>query len=72
MVPIRSTVRNRKLLDFTSNYPLSIVPSMTGENEPGKTKMTSVTKLFAWNIAIVEEVLKLTIIHRTSARRFGS
>jgi hypothetical protein len=72
MVPVRSTVRNRKLLDFTSNCPLSIVISMMGEDESGETKMTSVTKLFGWKIAIVEEAQKLTIIHRTSARRLGS
>jgi hypothetical protein len=70
MIPVRSTVRNRKLLDFTSNYPLTIVLSMIGEDKPGETKMTSVTKLFAWNIAIVEEAQKLTIIQTTSARRF--
>jgi hypothetical protein len=45
---------------------------MMGEDESGETKMTSVTKLFGWKIAIVEEAQKLTIIHRTSARRLGS
>jgi hypothetical protein len=47
MIPVRSAIRNRKLLDFTSNYPLSIILSMTGEDKQGETKMTLVTKLFA-------------------------
>ncbi len=63
MVPVRSTVRNRKLLDFTSNYLLSIILSMTGKDKQGETKMTIVTKLLAWKIAIVKEAQKLTIIH---------
>ena len=43
---------------------------MFGENEPSETKMTPVTKLFAWKIAIVEEAEKLAIIHRTSAHEY--
>ncbi len=60
MVSFRITVRNHKLLDFTSNYLLSIILSMTGEDEPGETKMTIVTKLLAWKIAIVKGAQKLT------------
>ncbi len=47
---------------------------MFGEDEPRETKMTPVTKLFAWKIAIVEEAQKLAIIHRTPTHeyRFGA
>jgi len=40
---------------------------MSGEDEPSKTKMTSVTKLFARKIPIVEEAQKIAVIHRPSA-----
>jgi hypothetical protein len=56
-------------LDFTSNNLLSVILSMAGEDEPGKTKMTPVTKLLAWKIAVVEETEKLAVIQRTSASR---
>jgi hypothetical protein len=67
MIPVRRAARNSKPLDFTSNDLLSVILSMAGEDEPSETKMTPVTKLFAWKIAIVEETDKLEVIHRTSA-----
>jgi hypothetical protein len=69
MIPVRGAARNSKLLDFTSNNLLSVILSMAGEDEPSKTEMTPVTKLFAWKIRIVEEAEKLAVIHRTSASR---
>jgi hypothetical protein len=42
---------------------------MSGEDEPSKTKMTPMTKLLAWKIAIVEETEKLAVIQRTSVSR---
>ncbi len=69
MIPVRGAARSSKPLDFTSNNLLSVILSMAGEDEPSKTKMTPMTKLFAWKIPIVEETEKLAVIHRTSASR---
>ena len=67
MIPVRRAARNSNPLDFTSNNLLSLILSMAGEDEPSKTKMTPVTKLFAGKIRIVEETEKLPVIHRTPA-----
>jgi hypothetical protein len=69
MLPARGAARNSTPLDFTSNNVLSVILSMTGEDEPSKAKMTLVTKLLAWKIPIVEETEKLAVIHRTSTSR---
>jgi hypothetical protein len=67
MIPVRGAARNSKPLDFTSNNLLSVILSMAGQDEPSKKKMTSMTKLLAWKIAIVEESEKLAVIHGSSA-----
>jgi hypothetical protein len=69
MIPVRGAARNGKPSDFTSKNLLSVILSMAGEDEPSQTKMTPVTKLLAWKIAIVEESEKLPVIHGTSASR---
>ncbi len=47
MIPVRSSIRYSKPGNLASNYLLRLVLSMSGEDEPGETKMTLVTKLFA-------------------------
>ncbi len=73
MIPVRSSIRYSKPGNLASNYLLRLVLSISGEDEPGETKMTLVTKLLPWKIVIVEEAQKLAVIHRTSTReyRFG-
>jgi hypothetical protein len=40
---------------------------MSREDEPSKTKMALMTKLFAWKIPFVEKAQKIAVIHGTSA-----
>jgi len=39
---------------------------MSREDEPSKTKMAHMTKLFAWKIPVVKETEKIAVIHSPS------
>lgn len=69
MIPVRSSAGSCNTPNLSSNYPFGLFSSMTREDEPGKTKMSSMAELFAGKIRIVEEQEKLGIIHTESQGR---
>lgn len=71
MIPAPGTPRGSEPTNLTSKNRVGLFSPMTREDEPSKTKMTHMTKLFARKIRIVEESKKLAVIQRqsTSQRR---